>query len=446
MCTVARGMVDRLRTWAGARPWLPLAVLAAVVVLSVAARVAWLEAPCRTPCRSAQNHLLVFDEAYYVNAARVIAGIRPPSGAPYAHAPLGTDPNAEHPQLAKLVIAGSIELFGDGPLAWRLGSVVFGTIAVVGMYALARAAGGGEWLAVGAAALMASDNLLIVHGRIGTLDIHAVAAMVWGAALYLRRRPWLAGAVVGAGACAKEVAPYVLFVLILLEPLLWLRARRDLRGRLLRLGKCVVASAVVLIALLSVLDRVAPPYADAAGQRVTGGAFGHISHIVDYASHQTSPKGPTGIASYPWWWLVDYKPITYLNVNPSRPVVGLLNVHPAVHFIGMISPPILLAGLLGVVAAAVSAIVGLMRSRSPGSDVGMVAVAWFVATYVPFVLASLVLHRTSYLYYMVIVMPGLYLAAAYLVPRVRPHLITYVWIATVIAAAVVMYPFSPVTF
>ena len=48
-------------------------------------------------------------------------------------------------------IAGSIELFGDGPFAWRIGSLVFGTLAILGMFALVRAAGGGPWTALGAA-------------------------------------------------------------------------------------------------------------------------------------------------------------------------------------------------------------------------------------------------------------------------------------------------------
>src|SRR5437868_11690061 len=149
----------------------PLIALLIILALSAVARVAFIGRPCSSPCKSGRDHSLIFDEAYYVNAARVIAGVRPPAGVPYADAPLGKDPNAEHPQLAKLVMAGGIELFGDGPLAWRLGSIVFGTLAILGMYALVRAAGGGGWTALGAAALMAADNLLIVHGRIGTLDV-----------------------------------------------------------------------------------------------------------------------------------------------------------------------------------------------------------------------------------------------------------------------------------
>src|SRR5689334_13531517 len=223
MCTVARAMVTRPNVWAGGRPSLTVWLLGALVVVSLATRLAWLSEPCHSPCRVSTDHLLVFDEDYYVNAARVIAGIRPPNGAPYANAPLGVDANSEHPQLAKLVIAGGIELFGDGPLAWRLPSVLLGTVAMLGMFALVRAAGGGPWLGLGAAALMACDNLLLVHGRIGTLDIYAVSAMIWGAALYVRGRPLAAGAVIGLGTSAKEVAPYVLFALALLELLRWWR-------------------------------------------------------------------------------------------------------------------------------------------------------------------------------------------------------------------------------
>ena len=103
-----------------------------------------------SPRNTDSAHGLIFDEAYYVNAARVIDGIHPPAGDPYAGAPLHKDPNAEHPQLAKLIMAGGIELFGDNPWGWRIGSVIFGLLAIVAMYALVRAAGGSPWLAVGA--------------------------------------------------------------------------------------------------------------------------------------------------------------------------------------------------------------------------------------------------------------------------------------------------------
>jgi hypothetical protein len=207
----------------------------------------------------------------------------------------------------------------------------------------------------------------------------------------------------------------------------------------------------VFIGLLGVLDRVAPPYADAAHELVGGGAFSHIGHIVSYAAAETSPHGPTGIASYPWEWLGDYKPITYLAINPQRPAPGLYHVHPTVHFLGMISPPILVAGLAGVVVAAVGMARGRWRVRGgrrvgePRSELGPLSVAWFLGTFVPFELLSAIYSRTSYLYYMVVVMPGVYLAAVYLLERFRPgRRLVLGSIGAVIAAAVIMYPFTPI--
>ena len=50
-------------------------LLGLLLALSLGARLAWLGEPCRSPCRSSSDHILIFDETYYVNAARVIAGV-----------------------------------------------------------------------------------------------------------------------------------------------------------------------------------------------------------------------------------------------------------------------------------------------------------------------------------------------------------------------------------
>jgi Dolichyl-phosphate-mannose-protein mannosyltransferase len=463
-----------------ARGKAPAVALIIVSLVSLGARAALLDQPCRSPCRVASDHLLIFDEDYYVNAARVIAGVKPPPGVPYAQSPSGDDPNAEHPQLAKLMIAGSIELFGDGPFAWRLGSLVMGAVAILGIFALVLAAGGGPWVAVGAAALMAADNLLLVHGRIATLDIYALGAMIWGAALYLRGRPLIAGAVIGVGACCKLVAPYVLAVLVLAELFGWASTSERPGYRLLRFLECLGAATGVFIGLLAVLDAIATPYNDAAKQLVTGGALHHLSHMISYAAHQTSPHGPKGIASYPWQWLVDSGWITYLSIVPAHPTAGLTSIQPQVHFLGVINPPILLAGLIGLALAAFSMVksgirpprlrasagagsrgpgpvsagwAGGARPVSPGASrsasavaslgVPSLAVAWFLGTFLPFVALAVFWQRTSYLYYMVIVMPGIYVAAAFLLERVRWRWLLVLWLVAIGVGAGLLYPFNP---
>jgi hypothetical protein len=444
----------------------PFTLMLILLAVSVASRVALLDRPCRSPCRSASDHVLVFDESYYVNAARVIAGLSPPAGVRYAGSPLGDDPNAEHPQLAKLIIGGSIELFGDGPFAWRLGSIVFGTLAILGLFMLVVAAGGSRRMAVGACAVMVCDNLVLVHGRIGTLDIYVLAAMLWGAALYLLGRPVLAGVVIGVGACFKLVGPYVLLVLGLFELLCWLGGEaiptsgsRAVYGPAMRLSGgsggwrswgrgesrfiggwrpfagCTAVAVVVFFGLLTLMDQVASPYDAYAGKPVTGGPVGHLLHMISYGASQTSPDGPTGIASYPWQWIVDYKPIVYLNINPDKPAPGLYHIHPAAHFLGMMSPTIMLLAIPALLLCA-----GDVWRRV--DRLSLVCVAWFLGTFVPFVLLSLIWHRTSYIYYMVIVMPAIYIAVVRLVPM-APSKWRVVWIVALAVAVILMFPFTP---
>ena len=472
MCTVAFAMVRRSLSSAAA----PLVLLAVVSVLSFAARAALLGEPCQSPCNRAAQHTLIFDEAYYVNAARVIAGLRPAPGAHYADAPSGTDPNAEHPQLAKLIIAGAIELFGDGPFAWRIGSLIFGSLAILGMFALVRAAGGGRWSAVCASTLMACDNLLLVHGRIGTLDIYAVAAMIWGVAFYVRGRPVLAGLVLGVGACFKLVDPYAVAVLALLELVRFVCSRRRraspeswrLRPVIARLVTCTFTGVAVFLGLLGVLDRIATPYDDANAKLITGGPFAHLAHMISYAAQQTSPHGPQGIASYPWQWLFDLTPITYLRVSASAPGQSVGAVHPVSRFIGMISPPILLLALPALALACYrfirlrrvpDPVSSTLESGSPESgaweraygdvQLAILGVAWFLGTWLPFQALSLLDNRTSYIYYMVIVMPGIYIAVTYLISRawrLRRKLVRGVvlaWALAVLVAVGIMYPFVP---
>ena len=195
------------------------------------------------------------------------------------------------------MIAAGIEVFGDGPLAWRYGSLIAGSLAILGMWSLARAAGAGRWLAFGAAGMMAADNLMLVAGRIGTLDIYGVAAMVWAMSLYLRRRTLLAALVLGIGAASKEVALYLLVVVALYECLEALRTRprlRELAWAAARVALLSAGACAVFIGLLAVMGVIAPPYDPGTGKLLTGGAIGHLEHIVSYAKSLRSLHGPHG--------------------------------------------------------------------------------------------------------------------------------------------------------
>jgi hypothetical protein len=96
-----------------------------------------------------------------------------------------------------------------------------------------------------------------------------------------------------------------------------------------------------------------------------------------------------------------------------------------------------------------------LRRRRPGQSaqdqqLAMLAATWFIGTWVPFAVLSLVDQRTSYIYYMVIVMPGIYVAAAYTAAlgwrlgRGWLRGVIGVWAFGVLVAAVLMYPFLAV--
>jgi uncharacterized membrane protein YhaH (DUF805 family) len=122
-----------------------------------------------------------------------------------------------------------------------------------------------------------------------------------------------------------------------------------------------------------------------------------------------------------------------------------------VHFLGMISPPILAAALAGLVFAGRELWRARRRpgsepagSRPSASELPALALAWTAGTLLPFELLNLLLSRTSYLYYMVVVMPGLYVAAARLIDRIRPgRRVLGAFVVLVLLAAIGMYPFTP---
>lgn len=424
--------------------WAPRLALCLLVIFSIAAKSIDLSQPCSAPCSAHSRHTLIFDEKYYVNAARVIDGIEPPKGAPYRGAPKGMDPNAEHPQLAKLVIAGGMEIFGDTPLGWRSGSILFAAIAMLALYALVRGAGGGAWLAVGSVAVMSLDNLMLVHGRIGTLDIYAVAMMLVSAALYVRKRPLLAGLMLGVAACMKEVSLSLAFVFVLLELLMLARTwrfdgRERLRGALrergARLGLCLLAGSAGTLGLLWLLDVLVPAYDPGTKAVYAGNPIAHLEHMYNYALLLTSKPGETGIASDPLSWLLNEKPINYARVTVNTLVGGkIVGTHYPYRFEGEMNPFIIFLAIPATFAA-------IAAAWRKADGVAALGASWCLGTYLPFLIGNAVSNRISYLYYMVIVMPGLYIVTAKLFSGKRmPKAATVGWALALIYGFVHLYP------
>jgi hypothetical protein len=484
-------------------PWAPRIALMLLVTFSIASKGIDLSQPCKAPCKPQNAHTLIFDEAYYINAARVIDHIEPPKSAHYHGAPKGDDPNAEHPQLAKLAIAAGIKIFGNNPLGWRIGSIVFGVIALLALYWLVIAAGGSDWLAAGTAAVMSLDNLMFVHSRIATLDIYAVAMMIVAALLYMRKRPLLAGLALGVAACMKETALFLVFVFILLEALriarAWMgrddsdfdrpegaegprirygashrggpgpwgglgrhgaaaitvsdgarwrhlpsaptladRARAaaaTARQRLPKLGLFLLAGAAGTLGLLWLLDVLVPAYDPGTHKLYDGNPFSHLAHMYNYAQLLKAKPYETGFASPPLDWLFDQKTIKYASVVVETTVKGkLVGSHATISFIGEINPFIIFLAVPGLFAA-------LAAAWRSGDGVAALGACWCLGTYLPLVIGDLASDRVSYIYYMLAVMPGVYLVTTRLFAGKRlPPAAAVGWAIMLVYSFVRLYP------
>jgi predicted membrane-bound dolichyl-phosphate-mannose-protein mannosyltransferase len=383
----ARPPVDR---WAWLRSRLPGPGLTFGLVLlgTVLTRIFRLGDP---------DKALIFDELYYVNAARRILGWAVPAEDPYADAPAGLDPNSEHPPLGKVILAGSMKLFGDDPLGWRLPNIVAGVVVVAAVYLLARSVTTDPWLPVYAATVVSLDNLLLVNSRIGTLDVLFLAPLLVGAVLVLRRQWLWAGAACGLAVVIKIPAGFGLLALVVFVLLAPDGGRLVVRLR----NACLLggAAAVVATATMWVLDV----------------RFTNFDHPVEHARHITSygfdlsrTGGPVNSEADPWQWLSNDTELVYLRVDQNE-MVGdeVLTSQPRVWFRGALNPALVGVAVVGLSYAGWRAV----RRRDP---LALWSVVWAAGIFLPFFVLELVSDRISYLFYALPLVPAYAVAATLL--------------------------------
>ncbi|NCN06549.1 MAG: phospholipid carrier-dependent glycosyltransferase [Candidatus Pacebacteria bacterium] len=115
----------------------------------------------------------MFDEVYHAVTAQLIAKNDPRA---YEWTAQSDQPNTAidwlHPPGAKLFQAGSVLLFGETSFAWRISSVVFGTLVVLTVGWLTQALFANKALSLFATLFAVCDGLLLVQSRIAMNDIH----------------------------------------------------------------------------------------------------------------------------------------------------------------------------------------------------------------------------------------------------------------------------------
>jgi predicted membrane-bound dolichyl-phosphate-mannose-protein mannosyltransferase len=404
-------------------------VLPLVLVAAFVARVAWRNLP---------DGGLIFDEAYYVNAARVLLGWPVAEGAHYAGSPAGLDPNTEHPPLGKLLIALSMSVFGDTGIGWRIPSIIAGLVAIAAVYRIVRASGETPWLAILVVGILAFDNLTLVHGRIATLDMLVLAPILVGSWLALRERWVLAGVAMALGFLVKLTAIYAVGAVLLMYLLIvggrWWRERRipaaDLRGPLLFL---LTFAAVGLVGL-ALLDARFTTFAS---------PFDHLRRMLEYGANLEAPTTNTGFCpgadSLPWQWIFNECQIAYLRVDVTvQAGTEVIRSVPSIDFRGAMNP--LLVG-----AIPLSAMFVLWYAWRTGSTAARWAVAWAAASYLPYVALALLTDRIMYIYYFLPAVPAVAVAIAILLARGGlPRFVGWAFVVAYAVGFAAYFPFRQI--
>jgi dolichyl-phosphate-mannose-protein mannosyltransferase len=421
-----RGLLHRVRDRVDAWVSDPGLALPALLLLAFVLRAAWIDKPPGS---------LIFDEAYYVNASRVILGLPVAEGEHYAGSPAGLDPNIEHPPLGKVLIAGSMAIFGDGPLGWRLPSIIAALIAIAAVYLIVRAVGETAALALGIAGFVAFDNLMLVHGRIATLDMLALAPILVGAWLAIRERWLLAGALVGLGFLVKLSALYGLLAIGALLALRAIGRWRDERG----FPMVDARSAASLVVGVAVVGLVGLWLLDLRFTTFTS-PLDHVRHMVEYGASLKEPVTRSGICSgatsAPWQWLFNECEINYLSVDSIvREGETIVAQTPAILFRGAMNP-VLMAPL------GLALLVSLGVAWRTGHRMATWAIVWGLANWLPYVLLVLVSHRVTYIFYFLPVVPAAAAALAVLLWRsTLPRWIGGVYSVAYVIGFVAYFPF-----
>jgi len=393
-------------------------------VISAALRLIWLDKP---------PGLLIFDESYYVNVARIILRL-PQQPNVFPNAIPGIDSvNQEHPLLAKLLIALSMSIIGDNGWGWRIPSVVFGLLSIFVLYLLLKKTAKSPMIALMGTFLFSFDTLVFVHSRIATLDIFVLGFMLLGFYWYFSNRMNLSALGMALATLCKISGLYGILTLgaFHLGRELLSRGRKvDWQSLLSVFEKYAIVYLVSFIVLMAVLDFLWAGYKN---------PFEHLSHIYSYTFALRAPdvRKPTDIWSYPWEWLVDQVKIHYATVNVSVFTDhDVARTYPSVDFIGSMNPTIV---FLTIPAMAYN----VYRYHETKSEFSLFMLAWFAMTYLPYFPAAIFGHRIMYIFYFLNTVPAVAASVAgMIVDQKPPRIIVVFYVAAVIIGFYMMFPFK----
>ena len=148
---------------------------------------------------------LVFDEVYYVDAARdfLAFGVEVTKDEPEF---------VVHPPLGKWFIAIGIRIFGDNEFGWRFATAVAGTIAIILIGLIAQRLFRSQFLTLLATFLAAVDGLALVHSRTSLLDNFLTTLILAATYFFIRKNYVVTAIFLGLALGTKWSALYFIVV------------------------------------------------------------------------------------------------------------------------------------------------------------------------------------------------------------------------------------------
>lgn len=303
-------------------------------------------------CVVSYGTMPIFDEYHYVPEALSIIQD-------------GQVTHPEHPPLAKLFIALGITVFGDNTLGWRITSVVFGVTAIVIFYCICRRLAG-SLAALLATALLVFETLTFVFSGLAMLDVFSLTFMLLSFLLYVRGRYASSGVSLALGALCKMTGLFGGLVILIH----WALTKRRTPAR--SMGVILASAVVAFLALMPFLDYVATrewlnPFA-----RVWDMLFRHQE-----LTWVELPPEFRSFVSYPWEWILSPSAGYYFGEFPAYRA----NISFTVWVL--------------IIPSLAYMLYEAVKTRS---EISVFVLAWFAATYLPWVFLAAA-GRVTYLFY-----------------------------------------------
>lgn len=176
---------------------------------------------------------MYFDEVYHAFTAKVIlSGEAAKAWEWWNTPPDGFAYEWTHPPLAKLGMAAGMIVFGQNSFGWRIPGAIFGTLAVLIIYLIAKEIFKDEVLALLSCGLFSLEGLALVMSRIGMNDSYLLFFVLLSIYLFLKQRDFLSSISFGLAISSKWSAVWAIPIL----GILWLW-RKPLRGNPLKVVK-----------------------------------------------------------------------------------------------------------------------------------------------------------------------------------------------------------------